>query len=174
MKRYASIPAALPCAALLLASLVFLAACKMPERAAAPPAPRPAKANNLKFVDCYRHISGNAGVVEIAVNPLDGIAQVDEFVAVCAGERVHWKASAAADAQGNRVRSFEIKFASGEWPFQSAQQALVPAGEAATPDQEPVKVPDGVRHKAYKYTIVVTLTNKATITLDPYVIPMGS
>ena len=174
MNRHANPLAALPFAALLLACVVFFAACKKAEQAVIPPAPRPAKANNLKYVDCYKHISHNAGVVEITVNPLDGMAQLDEFVAVCTGERVHWKASAAADSQGNRVRSFEIKFAKGEWPFQSAQQSLVPAGEGPTPDQQPVDVPEGVRRKAYKYTIVVTLTNKATITLDPYVIPMGS
>ena len=174
MKRDANTLAALPFAALLLACVVFFAACKKEERAVAPPpAPRPAKANNLKYVDCNRHISGSAGTVEIAVHPVAGIAFEDDMVFVCAGERVHWKAAGDTDPQGNTVQSFTITFPDKQWPFKAPQQVFTASGLAPTPDQEVADLPPNSRPTPFKYKIVVTQSNGDTFTIDPHVIPMG-
>jgi hypothetical protein len=175
MKRYANPLAALPFAALLLACVVLLAACKKEEQAVMPPpVPRPAKANNLKYVDCNRHIAGSAGTVEIAVHPAAGIALEDDMVFVCAGERVHWKAAADTDPQGNTVQSFTITFPGNQWPFKPPQQVFTAGGQASTPDQEVADLPANSRPTPFKYKIVVTKSNGDTFTIDPHVIPMGS
>ena len=173
MNRFANSLAALPFAALLLACVVFLAACKKAEQAVIPPAPRPAKANNLKYVDCYKHISGSAGIVEIAVHPAVGIALEDDMVFVCAGERVHWKAAAETDPQGNTVQSFTITFPGNQWPFKPPQQVFTASGQAPTPDQDVADLPPNSRPTPFKYKIVVTKSNGDTFTIDPHVIPMG-
>ncbi len=174
MKRYVNTPAAWPFAALLLACVVFFAACKKEEQAVMPPpAPRPAKANNLKYVDCNRHISGSAGTVEIAVHSAAGIALEDDMVFVCAGERVHWKAAADTDPQGNTVQSFTVTFPGNQWPFKPPQQVFTASGQASTPDQEVADLPPNSRPTPFKYKIVVTKSNGDTFTIDPHVIPMG-
>ena len=174
MKLQTTPLAALRFAGLLLGCVLLFACCeRSKERAAAPPPAKPLKANNLKYVDCNKHLTGSPATVEIAVHAAGGVAPVDEMVFVCTGEIVHWKSAGDADPEGNKVKSFTVSFPGNGWPFKLSQRPLRADGDASTPDQDVAALPAGSRPKPFKYSIVVTKTNGATYTVDPVLIPMG-
>lgn len=121
------------------------------------------KSNNLKYVECKKHDANYPGFTEIIVNATNGIADEDQVIFVCKGEKLRWTA-------GNGVQEFHVTFANTEWPFEGqAQNDLAGGANNSTQDQEiSSKV---VLYHPYKYKIHVMASGKM-IDLDPHVIPM--
>lgn len=145
MKPFAQSTVRLGLFASLALLLIALAGCRT--RVLAPP---PAKAYNLKFVQCAS--------ASINVNPNTGTDPEDEMVFVCAGNAVDWKAPGGGE--------FSIDFAT-ESPFTSGTKRL-DSQHGAVPPQAIVAIPKGQRVKVFKYKLTVGQTS-----FDPYVIIMG-
>ncbi|MBZ5527016.1 MAG: hypothetical protein LAN71_03815 [Acidobacteriia bacterium] len=141
------------------------------QSSASPAVPAASKANNMRYVDCNKHISGKPGLVEIAVDSAEGIPHEFEVVFVCTGELVRWAVSSAG---ASTVQSFRIDFQNNESPFVNNPLTLSGDGATATAQNEVKPLDANLHSKPYKYTIVVTRKDGNKITLDPVVIPMGN
>jgi hypothetical protein len=141
------------------------------QSSASPAVPAAAKANNMRFVDCNKHISGKPGLVEIPVDPAEGIPREYEVVFVCTGEMVRWAVSSAG---ASSVQSFSIDFHDKQSPFVDNPLTFTGDGAIATAQGEVKPLDPNLHSKPYKYTIVVTRKDGNKITLDPVVIPMGN
>lgn len=156
-------------------SLLLFAGCRKAPPPVSGPAPvqAPSKANNLRYVDCNKHIQHNPSPIPpvvIAVDPDTGLDPQDEVIFVCTGEPVIWKVRAGAES---RVRSFKIEFQNQVWPFSGTPVTLQGSGQ--TPTAEKVDAGLTLDHhlKPYKYLIEVTRRDNTKITFDPVYIPMG-
>lgn len=157
-----------------LAILVFAAANRNTTQGPAPASanvPAVSKANNLRFVDCNKHLSGLPGLVEIPVDAAEGIARENEVVFACTGEKVRWAVSAEG---APKVESFRVEFQNNESPFLDGATTFSGNGATATAQGEVKSLGANLHSKPYKYMITVNRKDGNVVRLDPVFIPMGN